>query len=92
MEEPKITVACNQEEDRVQVAVKDNGYGIPEEHQSKLFDMFFRGVQGGKGTGLGLYIVKESAMKLNGDISLESQPGKGSTFIVDIPNFTQNGH
>jgi signal transduction histidine kinase len=47
--------------------------------------MFFRGHEQSKGSGLGLYIVKEALVKLSGSIRLESAPGHGSTFIVKLP-------
>ena len=92
IEKPTIQVAAVPEEFTLKVKVTDNGYGIPEEQHSKLFDMFFRGTQQGKGTGLGLYIVQETALKLNGKVSLESKVGSGSTFELEIPNFHENGH
>ena len=86
LDEPKIQVSCEPEEFTLKIKVKDNGHGIEEKYRSKLFDMFFRGTQNGKGTGLGLYIVKETALKLDGKVSLESELGKGSTFELEIPN------
>jgi signal transduction histidine kinase len=66
--------------------VEDNGQGIATEYHSKIFDMFFRANEQSKGSGLGLYIVKEALMKLSGTIHLESAPGIGSTFTVTLPN------
>ena len=66
--------------------VKDNGIGISKELQEKIFDMFFRGSENSDGSGLGLYIVKESVEKLNGTINVNSVPGKGSEFRILIPN------
>jgi signal transduction histidine kinase len=65
--------------------VEDNGQGIAPEYHTRIFDMFFRGNEGSKGSGLGLYIVKEALVKLSGSIRLESSPGIGSTFIVKLP-------
>ncbi|MCU0368680.1 MAG: HAMP domain-containing histidine kinase [Cyclobacteriaceae bacterium] len=67
------------------VAVHDNGIGISEEHQEKIFNMFFRASENATGSGLGLYIVKESLEKLNGSITCQSKPGVGSVFTVTIP-------
>lgn len=67
------------------VKVEDNGIGIVPEHQTKIFDMFFRASERSKGSGLGLYIVQETLNKLSGSVKLESQPGVGSTFIVKLP-------
>ncbi len=69
-----------------QIIVKDNGVGIPPEHQKRVFDMFYRAHDKSNGSGLGLYIVKEIVAKLNGTIQLQSQPGQGSTFMITLPN------
>ena len=65
--------------------VEDNGQGIAPEYHNRIFDMFYRGNEQSKGSGLGLYIVKEALVKLSGSIRLESVPGVGSTFIVKLP-------
>jgi signal transduction histidine kinase len=64
----------------------DNGVGIAKENTSKVFDMFFRASSGSKGSGLGLYIVKEIVQKLKGDITVKSKLGEGTTFTVVLPN------
>ena len=68
------------------IQVEDNGQGIDPEYHTKIFDMFYRANEESKGSGLGLYIVKEALAKLSGSIYLESSPGVGSTFIVRLPN------
>lgn len=65
--------------------VADNGQGIPKEFHTKVFDMFFRANEKSKGSGLGLYIVKEAIMKLSGSIQLDSEPMEGTTFTVRLP-------
>ncbi len=72
--------------------VEDQGIGIPEEDQPHLFERFFRAhnVENIQGTGLGLNIVKRYLNLLNGDISFESKPGKGTVFRISIP-LTGNG-
>jgi signal transduction histidine kinase len=67
------------------ITVEDNGQGIEPEYQKKIFDMFFRGNESSQGSGLGLYIVKETLTKLSGSIQLESVPQAGSSFRVIIP-------
>jgi signal transduction histidine kinase len=67
------------------ITVEDNGQGIEPEYQKKIFDMFFRGNETSQGSGLGLYIVKETLAKLSGSIQLESIPNTGSSFKVIIP-------
>ncbi len=67
--------------------VEDQGIGIPEEEQPHLFERFFRAhnVENIQGTGLGLNIVKRYLNLLNGSISFESKPGKGTIFRISIP-------
>ncbi|MDP1744918.1 MAG: PAS domain-containing sensor histidine kinase [Bacteroidota bacterium] len=65
--------------------IEDNGIGIPETLQASIFKMFYRATSTSKGTGLGLYIVKTSVIKLGGTISFESTLGKGSTFKIHLP-------
>jgi len=67
-------------------SIKDNGIGISAENQSKIFDMFYRVSSSSVGSGLGLYIVKETIDKLNGQIEIESELSKGTTFNIHIPN------
>jgi signal transduction histidine kinase len=67
------------------LTIEDNGQGIAVEYHNRIFDMFYRANEHSKGSGLGLYIVKEALIKLSGTIHLESAPGVGSTFIVMVP-------
>ena len=67
------------------VSVKDNGPGISEEIKSMIFDPFFTTKDVETGTGLGLSIVKELCRLLGGEVILESEFGKGSTFRVELP-------
>lgn len=65
---------------------EDNGIGIQPALTGKIFNMFFRGTELSEGAGLGLYIVKQTVDKLNGRILVSSNPGKGTTFTVHLPN------
>jgi signal transduction histidine kinase len=67
------------------LVVEDNGQGIDPQFHQRIFEMFFRANETSKGSGLGLYIVKETMEKLSGSIRLESQVGRGTTFKVCIP-------
>jgi signal transduction histidine kinase len=67
------------------ISVADNGIGILPELQEKVFGMFFRATEKSSGSGLGLYIVKEIVDKMNGKISLKSQFGEHTNFLISIP-------
>lgn len=74
--------------DEVQISVTDQGIGISKEHQGDIFGQFFRTLSGkerAKGMGLGLYITREIVLAHNGQIWVDSEPGKGSTFYVRLP-------
>ncbi len=68
------------------IQIIDNGIGIKEEHQEKIFDMFYRGTAESDGVGLGLYIVKSAVEKLEGTIICDSIENLGSTFSILLPN------
>jgi signal transduction histidine kinase/ActR/RegA family two-component response regulator len=84
-----IYVTAYEEDTNLKVAVKDEGLGIPEEAIDKLFSKFYRVDNSDRrkigGTGLGLAIVKEIMKDHDGDISVQSQLKKGSTFTVSFP-------
>jgi signal transduction histidine kinase len=69
----------------IHLTISDNGIGIGQEHQARVFDMFYRATTSRTGSGLGLYIVKESISKMGGSIVLTSAPGKGTTFEIILP-------
>jgi PAS domain S-box-containing protein len=71
----------------VSLEVKDQGIGIPEKEQSKLFERFFRAknAQNIEGTGLGLHIVKQYVDLMDGTIDFKSTPDKGTTFLIKWP-------
>ena len=75
----------------VDIIVADTGCGIPKDHLTKIFDPFFTTKPEGKGTGLGLSICHGIVDKLGGRISVSSEVGKGSTFVVTLPVHQQKG-
>jgi two-component system phosphate regulon sensor histidine kinase PhoR len=88
-EKGKITIAVERKEDRIAIEVKDTGIGIPREHISRVFERFYvvdksRSKRLG-GTGLGLSIVKHIALLHGGEVAVESDPGKGTSFTVLLP-------
>lgn len=66
----------------------DNGKGISEENQRRVFDMFYRGTTERSGSGLGLYIVKEMTERIGGSIELKSELGSGTSLTLTLPNLT----
>jgi signal transduction histidine kinase len=80
-----IQLSCHQTEESFALHVEDNGQGIDPQYQKRVFDMFFRANENSSGSGLGLYIVKETITKLSGSIQLESVPRVGSTFTLKFP-------
>jgi len=71
--------------DRVKLSVADSGHGIPTDALKKVFDPFFTTKEFGKGTGLGLTVVKVILEEHGGSIAVESQEGKGTTFTILLP-------
>ncbi len=84
-DDPFICVGLEENSDHHILYVKDNGQGIPPDLQKRVFEMFYRGHESSKGSGLGLYIAREMARKLEGDITLVSEKNEGSTFMVRLP-------
>ena len=82
----KVTIAIRKEHGRTVVSVQDTGIGIPPEHQSRIFERFYRVDKSHSketgGTGLGLSIVKHAVQYHNGKVSLDSEVGKGTTITV----------
>jgi signal transduction histidine kinase len=83
--DPFVKISIHRENNSIQISVEDNGQGIDEIHQAKIFDMFYRASERAKGSGLGLYILKRAVERLNGIIELKSKLHEGSTFIVTLP-------
>ena len=67
------------------ISVQDTGQGIPEEHLSRIFDPFFTTKEVGQGTGMGLSVSHGIIQKHGGRITVDSRPGKGSTFTLYLP-------
>ncbi len=86
---PQILISTSSEGNSCCISIKDNGIGISEENQKKIFNRFFRVPEGDlhtvKGFGLGLNFVKKVIETHGGKIEVTSQTGNGSTFIVKIP-------
>jgi signal transduction histidine kinase len=72
-------------DDQLQFSVRDNGIGVEASIQPRLFDMFFKGHPDSKGNGLGLYIVQKSVQALDGNITVASEQGRYTEFVVHLP-------
>lgn len=81
----EITIRTWAADGSIFVSISDTGCGIPEENLNRIFEPFFTTKPVGKGTGLGLSITYDIIKKHNGDISVSSEIGKGTTFTVRIP-------
>jgi signal transduction histidine kinase len=84
-----VTVRAAVRADRIVLSVEDTGPGISPEHLPRIFDRFYkvdsaRGA-GISGSGLGLSIVKATVERHGGRITVESEPGKGTTFKIELP-------
>ena len=84
-EKPQIEIQTYADENWVYFKVKDNGIGMNDETKEKMFDPFFTTKEVGQGTGLGLSIVFGIIEKHNGKITVDTEPNKGTTIIVQIP-------
>ncbi|MDW7690835.1 HAMP domain-containing sensor histidine kinase [Flammeovirgaceae bacterium SG7u.111] len=82
----KIEVEVIVTKKRVKIIICDNGIGIEPEHQDKVFDMFYRATDYNTGSGLGLYIVKETLSSLDGKITITSKKNKGTCVEVQVSN------
>ncbi len=80
--ESYLKINVSDHRDGIQIIVSDNGIGIEQSVQNKIFDMYFKGTESSKGSGLGLYLVKKCVEKLEGEIILDSKKGKGTRFTV----------
>ena len=89
VENGNVLISVAKEENSAVLTVKDSGIGIAPEHQSRIFERFYRvdksHSKASGGTGLGLSIVKHAVQRHGGKIELESEPGKGTTIRVILP-------
>ncbi len=94
-ERKHVTVSVSAGDGTVDLAVSDRGIGIPEAERQRVFEKFFRGSSTGakriRGSGIGLSITKQVAEMHGGEICVESEPGRGSTFTLKIPVRDETG-
>lgn len=93
-ENGSVNVSVKENENNIVLKVKDTGIGIPQEHQERVFERFYRVDKSHSkeigGTGLGLSIVKHGVMYHGGEISMESEPGKGTEITVTFKKNNDN--
>jgi PAS domain S-box-containing protein len=82
---PRVQISAEAKDGRVYVSLHDNGIGIPEGSQQRVFELFHRLEPSYEGTGIGLAIVRRAIGRMGGRITLKSAPGLGSTFTFDLP-------
>jgi PAS domain S-box-containing protein len=90
--EAQINVRINTHNGGATIEVEDNGIGIHEKDKERIFGMFERASAQAPGSGLGLYIVKETLSKLKGTIEIQSELTRGTRFTVTIPNLNSGNH
>lgn len=83
---PNIDIDVNIKDGAANIDISDNGKGISKKHLRHVFKMFYRATDENAGSGLGLYIVKETVEKLNGEIKLTSHEGEGTKVNLVLPN------
>lgn len=86
-----ITVSTFASEETVSVLIQDSGQGIAPENLKKVFKPFFTTKLAGKGTGLGLYLSQDIIERHRGELSVESQVGEGTTFMIRLPALSSDG-
>ena len=89
-EQPKLIISTSEHSETIEVSVKDNGLGIPQEDLPHLFDPFYSRKSSGKGLGLGLSIAYNIIKDFGGSIHVESEEHQGTTFIVTLPKGTDS--
>jgi len=83
---PSVRIATRRSADGVEIRIRDNGIGIPEELRNKIYQPFFTTKTTGEGTGLGLSMAYDIVVKgHNGSIDFDSAPGEGTTFVIRLP-------
>jgi signal transduction histidine kinase len=80
----KITISAEERQSSVRISIKDSGRGISEENIKHIFEPFFTTKMDEKGVGLGLYVIKQLMLRMDGNIEVESKPGEGATFKLDL--------
>jgi PAS domain S-box-containing protein len=86
---PFIKIIARVDDKKCDLCFEDNGIGIEPAYKEKIFDLFFRATDQAQGSGLGLFIVKDTIERLQGTIQVMSSVGEGTIFQIQIPNRLQ---
>jgi signal transduction histidine kinase len=81
----ELRVSLCKEDKEIILEIADSGTGIEKENLEKIFDPLFTTKEQDKGTGLGLFVVKQIVDEFSGTIQVDSEPGKGTTFFIRFP-------
>jgi signal transduction histidine kinase len=84
-QEQWVKVKSYRSDSQVVIEVEDNGLGIRQKDQERIFDKFYMSGDNKRSSGIGLYLVKDAVTQLNGKIEVRSEPGVSSKFKVSIP-------
>lgn len=82
---PRVEIRADRSNSHVRLSFQDNGIGIPADQQEKIWGLFQKLDTSSGGTGVGLAVVKKAADRMGGSVGVTSEPGRGSTFWVDLP-------
>lgn len=88
-EDPIIKCIIEYTDPMISIRFEDNGIGIDKAHIVKVFDMFYRASSQSTGSGLGLFITKETVENLGGELSIDSKIGFGTTLTIKVPELTE---
>ncbi len=83
--QPMVTLTTKRKEEFIEISIKDNGSGIPENIREKIFQPFFTTKPTGQGTGLGLSLSYDIVKAHGGELSVDSKEGEGSEFVIQLP-------
>ena len=81
-----VSILLNSDDEKAELIIQDNGVGIPQSLQPRIFDLYYRSSKMSTGSGIGLYIVSEAVSLLGGNIRVESVEKEGASFYHSIPN------
>ncbi|MCB0602047.1 MAG: GHKL domain-containing protein, partial [Saprospiraceae bacterium] len=85
VENPSISISTKRSDGQIEIRITDNGPGIPDNIKDKIFQPFFTTKPTGQGTGLGLSLAYDIVKAHGGMITVESHPGEGSVFVLQLP-------